>query len=56
VRLNTSKLFKDSTRRVSGRSTLLPHLEALPQDENKKATGNEPKHDLGGGAKLDTFS
>src|SRR6476620_290840 len=37
VRLNTSKLFEDGTRRVSKTCALLPHLKALPQHEGKKA-------------------
>src|SRR5260370_11321542 len=37
VRLNPRKLFEDGARGVSKTCALLPHLEALPKREGKKA-------------------
>jgi hypothetical protein len=36
-RLDSRKLFEDRTGRISKACALLPHLEALPQHEGKKA-------------------
>jgi len=37
MRLDSRKLFEDGARRISEACALLPHLEALPQHEGKKA-------------------
>ena len=37
MRLDARQLFEDRTRRISKAGALLPHLEALPQHEGKKA-------------------